>query len=57
MILMEYGAEWRAGRKLEHIALGPAAVHQYEPMQETFAATLAKDILETPDQFYELVRL
>ncbi|KIP07601.1 hypothetical protein PHLGIDRAFT_70797 [Phlebiopsis gigantea 11061_1 CR5-6] len=57
MILMEYGAEWRASRKLEHIALGPAAMRQYEPMQEKFAATLAKDILESPDHFYDLTRL
>ena len=54
---MDYGAEWRACRKLEHIALGPATMRQYEPMQEKFSATLAKDILETPDEFFELIRL
>lgn len=54
---MDYGAEWRASRKLEHIALGPLAIRQYESMQEKFAATLANDILETPDDFSELTRL
>ena len=54
---MPYSPEWRACRKLEHIALGPSAVRQYEPVQEKFAAMLAKEILEDPDDFYDLVRL
>lgn len=57
MALMPYSPEWRACRKLEHIALGPSAVRQYEPVQEKFAAMLAKEILEDPDDFYDLVRL
>lgn len=57
MALMQYGAEWRACRKLEHVALGPVAVKQYLPMQARFAALLAKEIAEDPENFYDLVRL
>lgn len=57
MALMEYGHEWRACRKLEHMALSSGAVKQYEPMQERFAAMLAKEIIDDPDNFYDLVRL
>ncbi|KIP07594.1 hypothetical protein PHLGIDRAFT_70828 [Phlebiopsis gigantea 11061_1 CR5-6] len=57
MPLMPYGAEWRACRKLEHIVLGPGAVRQYEPVQENFAAMLAKEIIQDPDDFYNLIRL
>ena len=57
MALMAYGPEWRACRRLEHMALGPGSVKQYEPMQEYFAATLAKEIIDDPDNFYDLVRL
>ena len=57
MALKAYGPEWRACRKLEHMALGPGAVKQYEPMQEFFAATLAREIIDDPDNFYDLVRL
>ena len=52
-----YGPEWRACRKLEHMALGPGTVKQYEPMQEWFAAMLAREIVDDPDNFYDLIRL
>ena len=57
MALMGYGPEWRACRKLEHMALNASVVKQYEPMQEHFAVTLAKEIIDDPDNFYDLVRL
>lgn len=57
MALKAYGPEWRACRKLEHMALSSGAVKQYEPMQERFAAMLARDIMDDPTNFYDLVRL
>ena len=57
MSLKHYGTEWRACRKLEHIALSPSAVKQYFPMQEQFAALLATEILDSPESFYDLTRL
>lgn len=57
MALKPYGPEWRACRKLEHIALNPVASKQYAPMQEHFAATLVSEIIDDPSNFYNLVRL
>lgn len=57
MVLKSYGPDWRACRKLEHIALSPAASKQYQPMQEKYAAMLVSEILDSPDDFYDLVRL
>ena len=54
---MPYNAEWRACRKLEHIALSPSAVKQYEKIQAKFAAMLVTDIADDPSNFYDLVRL
>lgn len=57
MAMMQYGPEWRACRKLEHMVLSPTSVRQYHPLQEKFAAMLAKEISEDPENFYDRVRL
>ena len=56
MGLQPYDAEWRACRRLVNVGFGPAAVKQYRPVQEKFAAMLASEILENPANFYNLVR-
>ncbi|KAI0743770.1 cytochrome P450 [Daedaleopsis nitida] len=55
--LLRYGDDWRMHRKLEHSALGPAAVKQYQPIQEDLAALLAKQMLDDPEGFVDHVRL
>nr|BAL05172.1 cytochrome P450 [Phanerodontia chrysosporium] len=57
MPLIPYGAEWRACRKLEHVALNQSAVKQYRPVIEHHAAQLALDILQEPDKFLTHTRL
>ena len=54
---MPYGSEWRACRKLEHIALSSSAVKKYEPLQERLAAMLVCEISRNQTNFYDLVRL
>ena len=46
MTLMPYGPEWRACRKLEHVALNASAVKKYEPLQERLAAMLVGEIVK-----------
>ncbi|OCH91964.1 cytochrome P450 [Obba rivulosa] len=55
--LCDYGEEWRAQRKLAHAALGPAAVRDYVEAQEDIAAGLANDLLKTPEDFHNLIRV
>jgi len=57
MPLMEYGARYRAVRRLAHVALQPAAVHQYATMQEDYAALLAQHLLDKPSDFFDHIRL
>ncbi|OCH94560.1 cytochrome P450 [Obba rivulosa] len=47
---------WRAQRKMIHFGLSPMAVKQYATVQEDVAALLAKDFLETPEEFFHHVR-
>lgn len=54
---MQYDAEWRACRRLEHLALSPAAVRDYQPMQERVAAQFVQELAADPDNFYDIVRL
>ncbi|OCH91968.1 cytochrome P450 [Obba rivulosa] len=56
-VFCDYGEEWRAQRKLAHVALGLAAVKDYVIMQEDIAAGLARDLLKTREDFHALIRL
>lgn len=55
--LHKYGEDWRIHRKLQHSALGPAAVKQYQSVQEDLIALMAKQFLDEPDSFIDHVRL
>ncbi|KDQ61306.1 hypothetical protein JAAARDRAFT_152482 [Jaapia argillacea MUCL 33604] len=57
MPLLPYGKEWREHRKLAHVALSPTAVKKYHGIQEDLAASMMKDFLEKPKDFFEHVRL
>lgn len=57
MPLLPYGPEWRASRKLAHVALSPAAVAKYHHIQEELATMLLKDFLDAPEHFFSHVRL
>ncbi|GJE90574.1 cytochrome P450 [Phanerochaete sordida] len=57
IMLIPYGPEWRECRRLEHLALGPAAVKDYQKVQERIAATLCQNIMDDPANFFDLVRL
>ncbi|KAJ7127124.1 cytochrome P450 [Mycena epipterygia] len=57
MPLLPYGNEWRAHRKLAHVALSQGAVKQYHVVQEDLAALLNKAILDKPEDFFSHVRL
>ncbi|KAJ6489644.1 cytochrome P450 [Mycena vitilis] len=56
MPLLPYGNEWRAHRKLAHVALSQNAVKQYHELQEDLAALLNKAMLDRPDDFFAHVR-
>ena len=49
--LLQYGEELRIHRKLQHSALGPSAIRQYQPIQEDLVALrkAATDLRSTPD--------
>ena len=57
MPLLPYNDEWRAHRKLAHNALSPSAVKRYYTIQEDLAALLAKQFLDTPEDFFSHIRL
>ncbi|EMD36320.1 hypothetical protein CERSUDRAFT_52252 [Gelatoporia subvermispora B] len=57
MILLPYGPEWRAHRKLARMALGPTQLKEYAILQEDIAASLAEALLDTPHDFFSLVRI
>ncbi|OCH86919.1 cytochrome P450 [Obba rivulosa] len=56
VVFLPYGEEWRAHRKLMHSALSPLQVREYHGIQADAAALLGKALLETPDEFWTLVR-
>ncbi|ESK91872.1 cytochrome p450 [Moniliophthora roreri MCA 2997] len=55
--LMNYGPEWREHRKLAHVSLNATAVKRYHPLQEDIAATLCRELLDDPKNFYEHARV
>ncbi|EMD36023.1 hypothetical protein CERSUDRAFT_138759 [Gelatoporia subvermispora B] len=57
MVFLPYADEWRAHRKLAHAALNPAQVKQYHTMQEDLATSLAQCLIESPEDFFEHVRM
>jgi cytochrome P450 len=57
MPLLPYGPEWRACRKLAHVALSITAVAKYHHAQEALTALLLRDILDQPKRFFDHVRL
>ncbi|EED79605.1 predicted protein, partial [Postia placenta Mad-698-R] len=57
MPLLPYGEEWRAHRRLAHTALSPAAVKRYHGVQEDLAALLCQRLLQSPEDFFNHVRL
>ena len=44
-------------RKLAHSALSPAAVKKYYTIQEDLAAILAKQLIDSPEDFFDHIRL
>ncbi len=57
MPLLPNATEWRAQRKLAHVALSPTAVKDYHGVQEDLAVMLNKALLEKPEDFFAHVRL
>ncbi|KAI0704573.1 cytochrome P450 [Earliella scabrosa] len=57
MPLLPYREEWRMQRKLAHSALSPAAVKKYYTIQEDLAAILAKQLIDSPEDFFDHIRL
>ncbi len=54
--LEPYGVRWRTWRKAFHENLHPAAAHKYRPLELKAARLFLKNLLETPQDFYEHVR-
>ncbi|KAF5370376.1 hypothetical protein D9758_006898 [Tetrapyrgos nigripes] len=57
MPLLPYGTEWRAHRKLAHVALNQNAVKVYHSAQEDLAVLLSKALVDKPENFFSHVRL
>ncbi|KAF5344480.1 hypothetical protein D9758_014138 [Tetrapyrgos nigripes] len=57
LALMPYCDEWRESRKLTGIALNPGAIKKYQVLQEDITALLNKEILDSPEDFFQHVRL
>lgn len=57
IMLIQYGPEWRECRRLEHLALSPTAVGGCGRMRGRMVITLCRDLLDSPDDFFDLVRL
>ena len=55
--MMPYGSEWRLCRKIQNTALSQTAVKQYYNIQEDIATLMAKEFLDTPEDFFNLTRL
>ena len=56
MLLMSYGDEWRAQRKLIHMALNSKAVQKYHPLVEDYASGMAVKLLNDPEDFYHHIK-
>ncbi|KAI0635409.1 cytochrome P450 [Trametes polyzona] len=57
MALMSYTDEWKAHRRLAHVALSPNAVKRYHVVQEDLAALLSQAFVDNPEDFFSQVRL
>lgn len=57
MPMLGYGREWREHRKLAHLALSPSVVRKYHRIQEDLASVMMLDLLKTPTDFFNHVRL
>ncbi len=54
--LEPYGTKWRTWRKSFHENLHPAAADEYRPLELKAARVLLRNLLETPEGFYEHLR-
>lgn len=55
--LMSYGEQWRLHRRLSKPALNVTAVKKYWGLEQQCAALMCKALLESPDDFFEHVRM
>lgn len=56
-ILMKYGPRWRCQRRVFNQAFRAEAALTYRPMQEQKAQQLVRDVLDTPGEFLNHVRV
>lgn len=54
---MPYGREWREQRRLVHVGLNATVVKKYHTTQEDLASIMLLDMLNTPEKFFDHVRL
>ena len=54
---MEYGGQWRSGRKLIHEFLGVSAVSKFQDYQRKHAYRLLTRLAESPNDFYDHAEL
>lgn len=52
-LFMEYGPKWRSIRKISHGALNLSTAVTYEPVQDFESKQLMRDILDSPEDFYQ----
>ncbi|KAH9846771.1 cytochrome P450, partial [Lenzites betulinus] len=57
MPLLSYGEEWKAHRRLAHVALSAGTVKHYHSVQEDLASLLCQALVESPKDFFGHVRL
>lgn len=55
--LMSYGEQWRLHRRLSKPALNVVAVKKYWPLEQQCATLMCKSLLDSPDDFFEHVRM
>ncbi|KAG1883455.1 cytochrome P450 [Suillus subluteus] len=56
-ILMRYGARWRRQRRIFHQAFRAEAALSYRPMQQQKAQQLMSNMLDTPEEFVNHIRV
>ena len=54
---MEYGGQWRSGRKLIHEFLSVRAVSKFQDYQRKHAYRLLTRLAESPNGFYDHTEL
>ncbi|EIM81797.1 cytochrome P450 [Stereum hirsutum FP-91666 SS1] len=57
MTMLPYGREWREQRRLAHVGLNATVVKKYHTTQEDLASIMLLDMLNTPEKFFDHVRL